>query len=302
MRALVTGASGYLGLHLCRILGAAGWEIHAVVRPQSDPSRVEALEATAVHELDDDPGCLARIFAEAAPESVLHLAAAPPEPDADAADVAYLDRLVAGNVGLCARIAAAMAAAPGAVLVHAASWWEWDSEARLRPANIYAATKANGRILLETAARGAPFAMASLVLHDTYGPADWRHKVLTAMLRAAAEQHVLELSPGEQRVDPVHVEDVAEAFRMTAEALTAGPSDAEPALWAVATGEPLTLRALAAAVEAAVGRPVDARWAAKPYRPGTVMSPGRMALPPPGWEPRVPLLHGLKDAYERVEK
>ncbi len=289
MKALVTGATGYLGFHLCQHLLEHDWEVHALVRSGSDAARVAALGPAIPHQVADDLGDLAGILGAAAPEAVFNLAAAMP---------GQTDHLALANEGLPGRLGAGLAGLPGAVLIHAASWWEWDEDGKEAPANPYAASKAAGRRALQAVAAQHGFRLASLVLHDTYGPADWRGKILDHMLDAALHGREILLTPGEQMMDLVYVTDVAAAFRLTAEHLAgrlAGDEAGEGALYAVVSGAPVSLRALGQAVETASGEPLKAVWGAKPYRADMPMRPGRMAPPPPGWTPAVSLMHGLRE-------
>jgi nucleoside-diphosphate-sugar epimerase len=283
MRALVTGATGYLGFHLCRHLLDRGCETHALMRPGSDRKRVAALGHVFCHELDRDLANLKNIVEAVIPDAVFSLAAAMPGNDAD---------LTLANEQLPIRLGTALADMPGVVVVHAASWWEWDENGVEAPANAYAASKATGRHALEAAAAQYGFRLANLVLHETYGPADWRGKILDHMLDAAIHGREMSLTPGEQMMDLVHVSDVAAAFRLTADYMARQPAR-EPALFAVATGAPVTLRALAEAVETAAGKPLRANWGVHPYRPDIPLHPGPMASPPPGWAPEIDLTDGL---------
>ena len=87
--------------------------------------------------------------------------------------------------------------------------------------------------------------------------------------------------------------DVYLSMGLTAENLAGEPRGAT-ALYAVASGDLLTLRALADAVEVATGQELKAGWGAIPYRAGMPMRPGGMAPPPPGWQPQVALADGLR--------
>ncbi len=53
MKILLTGANGFVGSHLARVLVEEGAEVHAVVRPGADLSRIAELKSS-VHLLQAD--------------------------------------------------------------------------------------------------------------------------------------------------------------------------------------------------------------------------------------------------------
>jgi len=59
MKALVTGANGFIGSHLCEELLARGYEVRALVRPTGDLTWIEELGLEIVHGDLRDPGSLA---------------------------------------------------------------------------------------------------------------------------------------------------------------------------------------------------------------------------------------------------
>lgn len=71
MRVLVTGAGGFAGLHLCRLLVATGWAVDAVTRRPAP-----ALPAAArQHRLDlREPAATAELVATTRPDAIVHLA------------------------------------------------------------------------------------------------------------------------------------------------------------------------------------------------------------------------------------
>lgn len=288
VRAVLTGATGYIGGALCRELAARGWVLAAIVMPGDAgvlPDGVRRFE---------DPGTaaeLAPMLREFAPDTVFHLAAAQDLAGGPAAS----DALVAANLAFGARVLAAAESAGARAFVSASTYSvHADGTAEYAPQTLYAATKAAFVALTEHYRRNTALAVTSLELSDTYGPGDRRPKFLNLLARAAATGEPLDASPGDQVIRPVHVDDIVAAFAHAAAQLVAGV--ALPATASVAGPEAVNLRQLADVFAAATGvRPV-VNWGALPYRAHEIMRPWdgpRL----PGWSPRVGLRDGLESVY-----
>ena len=76
MKALVTGAAGFVGSHLAEFLLHEGIEVVGLVRPQDDTSRLESILANIQIERGDirDSGRLTQILREVRPDRIFHLA------------------------------------------------------------------------------------------------------------------------------------------------------------------------------------------------------------------------------------
>jgi nucleoside-diphosphate-sugar epimerase len=72
-RFLITGATGFVGGHIAETLVERGWEVTAIVRPQSDTALLEQLGVTLVRGELDDPQTIVRAVSEV--EAVIHCAA-----------------------------------------------------------------------------------------------------------------------------------------------------------------------------------------------------------------------------------
>ena len=73
MKALVTGATGFVGAAVARALGAAGWQVRALVRAGSDRSNLQPLAVEAIEGDLADSSSLERALAGC--EGLFHVAA-----------------------------------------------------------------------------------------------------------------------------------------------------------------------------------------------------------------------------------
>lgn len=288
-RALVTGASGYLGSQLARRLVHDGWTVHVLVRPGSNLTPLAGVcDALTVHTFGGATTELVDIVRAAAPDAVFHLAAAflaehRPE------DV---KTLVQANLLLSTQLLEAMAANEVRLLVNTGTAWQHYENRGYDPVNLYAATKQAFEAILAYYVNARGFSAATLALFDTYGPHDPRPKLVKALWNAAMNGTRLSMSAGDQLLDMVYIDDVTEAFLAAERALrTAG---AVQLRYGVSSGAPLRLRELVAAFEQATGLRVEAGWGERPGRPRDVVTAWTDFVPPPGWRPRVDFAQGLR--------
>jgi nucleoside-diphosphate-sugar epimerase len=240
VRALVTGASGFIGGRLCAALSADGWDVVALVRrPGSQPAGTAAV----VGDIGSPEG-VASAVAEAAPDVVFHLAAE----IATARDEARLREV---NVEGTRRLVEACLAhgAPRIVFASTVVTGEAGGRVLVEPLPVqtpYGRSKQEGeRIVLES---GLP----AVVLRPShvYGPGGWFAEEIVARVKSPGRFAVV--GRGENLWDVVHVDDVCSAL------VAAGTSDAAPGeVFHCADDEPIAYRDFMALTAQAlgVGRP-----------------------------------------------
>lgn len=290
--ALVSGATGFVGGHLVRRLRAEGRRVVAVTRGTSAVAGLAAGGVEVVVDPGDTEG-LAAAIAGCRPTTVFHLAAkfvARHVPG----DV---DDLVVSNLGFATRLAEAAIQSGCRRFVAAGTSWRSAPDGTERPNSLYAATKAAFETILMHYAEADGAKVVALQLYETYGPDDGRRKLLPLLLSALASGERLGLSPGEQRLDFVHVDDVVEAF-LVAERRAAANDAGRFERFAVRSGRAVSVRELVAILEAVSGRTMPVGFGERPYRAGEVMAPAPGEILP-GWHARVGLEVGLAAQIER---
>lgn len=289
-RALLTGASGFVGAALTRRLLADGWEVHLLLRQGSATAGLPPESAQLhLHRHDGSTLQLIEIMRVAAPEAVFHLASlflATHKPE----DV---ERLIHSNLLFSTQIAEAMAACGVRRLVNTGTSWQHYEDAAYNPVCLYAATKQAFSALLRYYVECHGLRVVTLKLFDTYGAGDTRPKVLNLLKRIALEGSSLGMSPGEQLVDLVYIDDVMDAFMLAYTQLADGSQRDPIEEYGVSSGQPVPLRAIAALYAQVSGKPLAIEWGGRPYREREVMVPWQSYRGVPGWQPKVSLAQGL---------
>jgi nucleoside-diphosphate-sugar epimerase len=288
-RALITGATGFVGGRLARRLAAEGWEVHGIVRrPPGDPAVRALAEVGAAHYYDGSMESLARLVALSRPTVVFHLAARFVA-EHHAADV---EPLIRDNILFGAQLLEAMTAAGAKRIVNAGSAWQHFRNAEYSPVSLYAATKRAFADLLQFYVEANSMRAITLELSDTYGPGDPRRKLIPIMLDAEQNKRELSMVSGDLPLNFVHVDDAVGAFVAAARRLLMSDAAAHE-VFAVRSNEPIAVRELFSIWERARGVALSARWGERPYRAREVLDHWTQGTMLPGWEAKVSLADGL---------
>ena len=284
-RALITGATGFIGSALSARLAAKGWEVHALVRDDGLP--VPA--GITPHAIDGTTATVMRAVSAVEPDVAFHLASLfvpshTPE---------QVEPIVASNVLFGTQLLEAMSGAGCTKLVNTGTVWQHHDGAEYEPVSLYAASKQAFEDMLAYYVSAREFRAVTLELFDTYGPNDPRPKLFSVLRRAAATGESLAMSPGEQLIDYVYIDDITAAFLGAAERLlTAAAPGVER--FEVRTGHPRRLRDIVETYARVTGRRPNVEWGARPYRDREMMTPWTRGAELPGWRATVDLEQGIR--------
>lgn len=279
-RALVTGASGFVGSRLVRRLAADGWEIAAVLRPtSSDHELVTVKEKLKFFRLAEGFDALSGAIAEFRPTCVFHTAAwtfhdYQPSKAPD---------LLNANIRFGTDLVEAMLANGVRSLVNTGTSWQHYNGMAYSPVNLYAATKQAFEALLKYYVEARDLQVVTLKLFDTYGKDDPRPKLLNLLAAARASGQPLPMSPGEQVIDLVWVEDIVRAYTIAAALFDTGRGFHRS--YGLSGGERMSLKRFLDLYREATGAPAAVVLGARPYRAREVITPWLPDDNLPGWSP-----------------
>jgi UDP-glucose 4-epimerase len=282
-RALVTGASGFIGSRLCNRLLETGAEVYAASRSQRESEAVR----WRASDLCDAEATLA-LVREAKPDLIFHLASHVSGSRGLDAVLPTLNANLVSTVNLL--LAAAEVGCDRVVL--AGSLEEPDSEDRQPvPVSPYAAAKfaagAYGRMFHSL--HGVPVVMLRIFM--VYGPGQRDETklvpyVVTSLLRGESP----ELSSGTRPVDWVYVDDVVEALIASTATKKAVGETLD-----VGSGTLTPIRNVVEEIVQLIRPSAEPRFGALPDRPNERIRVAQIERTNAvlGWAPRTPLNIGL---------
>jgi nucleoside-diphosphate-sugar epimerase len=292
-KAVVTGATGYIGSKLVQHLLREGWAVHVFTRRPEVLRGTKHISKEEIHLYDGSRNSVSDGIRAANPEVVFHLAsmfAAEHRSD-------QIDDLVTSNVLFGTQLIDVCAEVGVKKFINTGTSWQHYRSDKYDPVCLYAATKQAFEDILDFYADAYQMQIATLKLFDVYGPDDPRPKLINLLLRALKTGERLEMSPGEQLLDLVHVDDVTSAYTSCANYLDEITKSGKHLRVAISSGEALSVRELVKVLSELSGRLFNGTFGARQYRQREVMTPWRDKIKVTWWRPQISLKEGLTKAW-----
>jgi len=296
-RALVTGATGFVGSHLVRRLVREGLEVHVLRRAASDFWRMkDILPRVTTHVADLRDAESLRVAVRAArPDCVFHLAAATvvagaTDPAGDLVGINLLGTVNLIDAGEETGYRAMVTT--GDSFEYTPTLGRLSEEAACHPTGLHGITKLAATLQAQAVARERGRPIVTLRLFSTYGPADHPRRLVPRIISGALAGTDLPLSRPEIARDWVYIDDLIDLY------LEAGTRADELAggVFNAGSGVLGSIGDVVATVLALTGSTAEARW-------GTFEAPHHDRFPwvaDPAltfsrfvWRPRISLEEGL---------
>ncbi len=287
---LLTGGTGFIGSNLALRLITEGWDVHLIIRPNSNLTPIQKIKDNIqLHLHNGTYENMAEIIESVKPLVVIHLASLfiAQHSSQD------IDNLIESNITFGTQLLEAMVKSNINYLINTGTSWQHFENKDYSPVCLYAATKQAFEDILQFYTETTDLKQITLKLFDTYGPNDPRPKLFTLLNKVAMEQQPLAMSAGEQLIDIVYIDDVIEAFIVGLNLLLEDKITINTS-YAISSGKPIPLKELVQIYSTIIGKYLPIEWGKRPYRPREVMLPWNKGPALPNWKAQVNLEAGIK--------
>ena len=269
MRALVTGATGFIGSHLTRRLVAKGVDVHVFVRPGSDTWRLnDVWFRVHVHRGDlasyED---VHRVVRAVRPDTIFHLGSYV-NVKRSLEDVDEVNRVIIG--GTTNLIRAVLSEVPECFFINTGTCEEYGDgpvpfrEDQLpRPVSPYSAAKTAATFFTMMAHKSLGLHAVTIRPFLTYGPAQQPLRLIPQAILAGLLKREFKMTPGEQTREFNYVADIVEGYLEVARR-----PEVAGEIINLGNGKEVQIREVVRLIFDLMGNPIEPQIGALPYRPG----------------------------------
>jgi nucleoside-diphosphate-sugar epimerase len=273
-RVLVTGATGFIGSHLCRRLLDGGAEVHALTSTVSSvyPVRlVDIRDRITLHGGNlNDSGAMDSVVERADPSVVFHLGAYTHV----GKSWERVDECIQTNIHGSVNLLQALARSSYERFVYTSTSEVYgdvavpfQEDAVVDPLSPYSVSKYAGERFCRMLHRGRGWPIVVVRPFNAYGPAQSPDRVIPEIIVKALRGERLAMTEGHQTREFNYVDDLADGFVRAATV-----SGIEGEVFNIGGGEELSMRDLATTILTLMGDPIVAEFGALPERPTEIWS------------------------------
>ena len=290
MKVLVTGSTGFVGRYLIPRLIEAGHTV-AEVTVQPEISYEFYGNSTIKIIVGDSQIDFVDNVCSFSPDIVIHLASYLSSAD----DFQTVDKILGVNIKFFCRLLDSVKDCDVKLFINTGSSTEYLLEnGLLYPAYFYSASKTAARYFLKYFSHAYSFNYLNVIPYTIYGRNDSQGKIIDIIIKSLTSSNAIDLSPGEQVLDFIHVEDVAEFYVHIVDKYQTISTEND---FQLGTGKGTSLKQLANIIEDVTGKKAAINWGGKPYRKTDILysvANTETYSSLINWHPKITIHEGIK--------
>lgn len=291
--ALITGATGFLGRHLCVKLLEKDYKIVVLVRETSDISFLSkySKQEVVVCQLDKDFNVIYEVVKNYKPLITFHLAAV--------FDKGYTNKeilnLINTNILFGTILLNSLVKYNCKNFINIGTYWQNFKDETYNPFNLYAATKQSFQDVIKFYEEEYGLQCITLKLCDTYGADDSREKIINLLKQAYQKDEELDMTKGEQYLSLTYIDDVIEGIILASDYVLNRKYCGYT--YFLANKNIIKLQDLVRSIEKIANKKLKINWGKIKYQKREIMQPyiGNVL---PGWKSKVNIDTGLKKVFK----
>jgi nucleoside-diphosphate-sugar epimerase len=213
MNVLITGATGYIGYNFSKFLSSRGFVLHLLIRHSSDLRDLRSLKNVYIHFYNGNYDSIENIFSKNKIEFVFHLATVSYQRAYDEQMMLELNNVCIKLTNYLLRAVIAQQYLVGYVNVGTI----WQSKPDFE--NLYTLFKMYQDEMRKFYSFKYEVKTLSLLLTDSYGPNDWRPKLLNSLLNSIKNNETFHLNNPNNSLGLIFIDDICEALYHSIEIL-----------------------------------------------------------------------------------
>lgn len=293
--ALITGATGFLGKHLCIRLLGKDYKIVILVRETSDISFFSKYpkQKVVVCQLDKDFNVIDEVVGKYKPLITFHLAAAFDKGEINK----EIMNLINVNILFGTSLLNSLVKYNCKNFINIGTYWQNFKDETYNPFNLYAATKQSFQDIIKFYEEDYGVRCITLKLCDTYGENDNREKIINLLKQAYQKNQELNMTNGEQYLSLTYIDDVVEGIMLASDYVLSDEYCGKT-FW-IANKNTIKLRELVDVIEKIIDRNLKINWGSIPYKKRKIMRPyiGNIL---PDWEAKTTIDIGLRKIFKNI--